>query len=47
MATEKIYFDKNGNKWEKVNSQYTKIVEEKCFLPNFYEPDVLYFKKLQ
>lgn len=47
MATDEVYFDKNGNKWEKVYGQYTKIVEEKCFFPNFYEPDVLHSKKIQ
>jgi hypothetical protein len=46
MAKEEICFDKKGNTWTKARGEYTKIKEEEYFTPNFYEPNVLYSKKL-
>ena len=46
MAKEEECFDKNGNTWIKSRGEYIKIEEKKYFNPNFYEPNVLYSKKI-
>lgn len=46
MAENKFFSDKKGNSWIKIRSEYIKIEEKKYFNPNFYEPNVLYSKKI-
>jgi hypothetical protein len=46
MANDKIFSDKKGNTWVKIRGQYTKIKDKKVFITNFYEPNVLYYKKI-
>ena len=46
MAKEEIFSDKNGNTWIKSRGEYTKLEQKEYFNPNFYEPNVLYSKKI-
>jgi len=46
MAKDQFFSDKKGNTWLKSRGEYIKLEEKKYFTPNFYEPNVLYSKKI-